>query len=440
MSLVAIVGRPNVGKSTLFNRLVETRQAIVFDEPGVTRDRNTGSCTWNGRTFTVVDTGGYVPDSADVFEAAIREQVEIALAEADVIIFVVDVVDGLIPSDASLLDVIRRSGKDAKRKVVLAANKVDNAKRELLAAEFYSLGLDEAIPMSAMTGSGTGDLLDRVVSLLPADDNVLSEPDVPRLAVVGRPNVGKSSLINALLDRPANIVTPIAGTTRDSIATRYKAFGFDFFLIDTAGLRRRARVKENIEFYSVMRTIRAIEECTIALIMIDATSGIEAQDLAILHLAERNRKGVVILVNKWDLADKTDKRADVNLKERIEERIAPLSGVPILFVSATEKLRLHKTLQVAKEVHLELQKRVPTRKLNDVIVPILQATPPPSVRGKLVRIKFMTQVDGKCPTFVCFGSNPELVRESYKRFVESRIREHFGFKGCPIQLYFRAKD
>ncbi len=439
MSIVAIVGRPNVGKSTLFNRLVERRQAIVFDQPGVTRDRNTGTATWGGRTFTLVDTGGYVPDSADVFEAAIREQIEIALVEADVVILVVDVIDGLMPPDKAILDVIRRRGKAGASRVVLAANKVDNAQRELMAAEFYSLGLSEAIPISAMSGSGTGDLLDRVVALLPPEDADPTEPQVPRLAIVGRPNVGKSSLINALLGRPQHIVTPIAGTTRDSVATRYTAYGFDFFLIDTAGLRRRARVKENIEFYSVMRTIRAIEECTLALIMLDATHGVEAQDLAILHLAERNRKPIVILVNKWDLIPKDDKKADIKYKELIEERIAPLSGVPILFISATDKLRLHKTLQVAKQVHEEMQRRVPTRQLNDTLLPIVTATPPPSVRGKFVRIKFMTQVEGRCPTFVFFGSHPELVRESYKRFLETQIRKHFGFAGCPLQLYFREK-
>jgi GTP-binding protein len=431
--IVAIVGRPNVGKSTLFNRMIEQRQAIVDDQPGVTRDRNYGVATWNGKLFSVIDTGGYVPQSADVFDAAIREQVEVALEEADVVVFVVDVKDGLTPYDAEILDIVRRRQKD---KVLLAANKADNYKNEMQAAEFYALGLKEVFPISALAGSGTGDLLDRVVELLPEGRATVLEEGIPKLAIIGRPNVGKSSFVNALLGRANNIVTPIAGTTRDSIATRYKAFGYDFYLVDTAGLRRKARVKDNVEFFSTIRTLRAIEECDLALLMLDAQHGIEAQDLAILNLVVKHRKGLIILVNKWDLVDKTP-TADRDMRKAIEERLLPLSGVPILFVSAHEKTRLVKALQTAKEVYDSRKRRLSTHELNEVLLPLVRQTPPAGQRGKLVRIKYVTQVPGPNPTFIFFSNYPMLIQEGYKRFLENKLREHFGFQGWPISIFFK---
>ncbi len=434
--IVAIVGRPNVGKSTLFNRLIEERKAIVDDQPGVTRDRNYGLGTWNGRMFSLIDTGGYIPESSDVFDAAIREQVEIALAEADVIIFVVDVMEGLTPFDQELLSIIR---KGQHGNVLVAANKADNYKRELLAAEFYALGLQEVFAISAMSGSGTGELLDRMVDLLPGHPVAVFEPGIPKLAIVGRPNVGKSSFVNALLGRNNNIVTPIAGTTRDSIATRYNAFGLDFYLVDTAGLRRKARVKDNVEFYSTLRTLRAIEECDVALLMLDGQQGIEAQDLSILSTLQRLRKGIVILVNKWDLVEKTA-TIDREYRKRVDERIAPLSHIPILFVSATEKTRLIKALQMAQTVYADKRRTVPTHKLNKIMLPLIVQTPPASQRGRLVRIKFVSQAkDAPSPTFLFFCNEPRLVQENYKRFLENKIRENFGFDGWPINIYFKEK-
>lgn len=431
--IVAIVGRPNVGKSTLFNRLIEQRQAIVDDQPGVTRDRNYGVATWNGKLFSVIDTGGYVPQSADVFDAAIREQVEVALEEADIVVFVVDVKDGLTPYDSEILDIVRRRQKN---NVLLAANKADNFKSEMQAAEFYQLGLQEVFPISALMGSGTGELLDRIVALLPQGRALVLEQGIPKLAIIGRPNVGKSSFVNALLGRSNNIVTPIAGTTRDSIATRYKAFGHDFYLVDTAGLRRKARIKDNVEFFSTIRTLRAIEECDLALLMLDAQHGIEAQDLAILNLVVKHRKGLIILVNKWDLVAQTP-GADRDLRKNIEERLQPLSGVPILFVSAHEKTRLVKALQTAKEVYDDRTRRLSTRELNEVLLPLVRQTPPAGQRGKLVRIKYVTQVPGPNPTFIFFSNYPMLIQEGYKRFLENKLREHFGFQGWPLSIFFK---
>lgn len=434
--IVAIVGRPNVGKSTLFNRLIEQRLAIVDDQPGVTRDRNYGTCHWAGREFSVVDTGGYIPESADVFAAAIREQVEIALEQADVVVFVVDTVDGLLPIDAEVLDVIRRRGKD---KVVLVANKADNAMRTYTSAEFLALGLGEVYPISALSGAGTGELLDRILELLPADVEPEYTADVPRLAIVGRPNVGKSSLVNALVGQTVQIVTPLAGTTRDAQAVRYQAFGFDYYLVDTAGLRRKAKVNDNVEYYSAIRTLRALEECDIALLLFDATTGLEAQDLAILRQVEKHRKGLVLLANKWDLVDKNQKGADTNLQQHVAERIAPMKHVPLVLISATEKLRLHKTMEVVKHMVAERGQVIPTRQLNDYLLPILAATPPPSTRGKLIRIKFVSQVDGRVPTILLFTNYPKLIPESYKRFVEAQVRARYPFMGWPMNLFFREK-
>lgn len=435
--IVAIVGRPNVGKSTLFNRLIESRLAIVFDEPGVTRDRNTGVCEWNGREFTVIDTGGYIPLSGDVFAAAVREQVEIALEDAQVVIFVVDVKEGLTPGDEEILDVIRRRKKDQAH-VLLAVNKVDNPGRDFLASEFYALGFNEIFNFSALSGAGTGELLDAVVKALPDDVRPDYEPGVPRIAVVGRPNVGKSSFVNALLGRNERIVTPIAGTTRDATATRYTQFGMDFYLVDTAGLRKKARVEENVEYFSTIRTIKAIQEADITLLMIDAQTKLEAQDLAILHLIEKHRKALILLVNKWDLVAKSG-TTDREFRAHIEERIAPLSGVPVVFISATEKTRVLKAMQTAQEVYKDRNRRIPTRELNDTLIPIFEQTSPPSQRGKLIRIKFVTQVEGRVPTFVFFCNYPKLVRENYKRFIEGQIRKLYGFDGWPISLYFREK-
>lgn len=432
--IVAIIGRPNVGKSTLFNRLVEQRKAIVDNMPGITRDRLYGSCEWNGRVFTVIDTGGYVPESDDLFEAAIREQVEIALDQADIVLFVTDVTEGVHVTEHTIADVIRRHGKS---QVMLVANKTDFYERAPLAAEFYALGLGEVHSIAAISGSGTGDLLDAVVEALPPPAPDEEDLDaVPKLAIVGRPNVGKSSLVNALMGKEAHIVTPIAGTTRDSLMTRYQAFGFDYFLIDTAGLRKKAKIHDNVEFYSTLRTIRAIEACDVAILMIDATTGMEAQDLAILRTIAQQRKGLIIAANKWDLVDKI-KGADRILYESIEQRVAPLSHVPVLLISATEKTRIHKLMETVQEVVAARNRHISTRELNETLLPIIQQTPPQTSRGRRIKIKHITMVKGRTPSFVFFTNHPDGVAENYRRFLTNVLRREYGFNGWPISLYFR---
>jgi len=431
-NIVAIVGRPNVGKSTLYNRLTETRKAIVDDYSGVTRDRHYGIAEWTDKHFTVIDTGGYVAHSDDVFEAAIREQVVIAIEEATVILFMVDVVTGITDLDDDIAKLLRRSQKP----VFVVVNKVDNNQRLTDASTFYSLGLGEIYPLSSMSGSGTGELLDEVIKHFEPEDE--DENQLPKYAIVGRPNVGKSSLINALIGRERNIVTPIAGTTRDSIHIHYNQFGHEFMLIDTAGLRKKTKVKENIEFYSVMRTIKALEEADVVILMIDAVEGIESQDINIFHLAEKNKKGIVILVNKWDLIEKNTKTTGI-FEEQIYQKIAPFIDVPIVFTSVVEKQRIYKSLEAASKVYENKLKKIPTSKLNDVMLPIIENFPPPAVKGKYVKIKYITQINATSPMFAFFCNLPQYVKEPYKRFIENKIRENFDFTGVPIQILFRQK-
>jgi GTP-binding protein len=431
-NIVAIIGRPNVGKSTLFNRLTESRHAIVDPTAGVTRDRHYGKVEWNGREFTLIDTGGYITGSEDVFEKEIRKQVQIAIDEATILLFVVDTHDGVTRFDKDVATLVRKSGK----KVFLVANKADNSERIAYSADFYELGIGEVYPVSAISGSGTGDLLDQVVKALdPLEPE--EETPVPRIAIVGRPNVGKSSLTNALLGHERNIVTEIAGTTRDAIHTRYKAFNHDFWLIDTAGIRKKAKVHEDLEFYSVMRSIKAIEDCDVVLLMLDATLGIEAQDLAIFDLAIKNHKGIVIAVNKWDLIEKDTKTAK-EFEDKIRERLAPFKDVPIIFTSATEKQRILKAIETALEVYGRKTQQISTRKLNDFFLPLMEAMPPPAIKGKYVKVKFVTQMKG-IPMFILFCNLPQYVTENYKRFLENKMREHFNFTGVPIQLVMRKK-
>lgn len=431
---MAIVGRPNVGKSTLFNRLVQARQAIVEETSGVTRDRHYGKSDWNGIGFSVIDTGGYVIGSEDVFEGEIRKQVSLAIEEADVIIFVVDAREGLHVLDTEVANMLRQSGKN----VFLVANKVDNPDRISDAQEFYALGLGEVYPVSAINGSGTGEILDDVVKLLPEKDNE-AEEELPKFAVVGRPNVGKSSIVNAFLGVERNIVTDVAGTTRDSIHTRYNAYGMDFMLVDTAGLRKKSKVFENIEFYSVLRAIRSIEDCDVAILLIDAQFGVEAQDLNILHLIEKNRKGLVVVVNKWDLIEKTS-NTHVAYEKAIKERLEPFTDVPIIFTSVINKQRIFKVLETANEVYQNRKKNIATSVLNEVLLPIIESFPPPAAsRGKYIKIKYITQLKTHYPQFVFFCNLPKDVKDSYKRFLENKIREQFDFKGVPIQLFFRQK-
>ena len=431
-NIVAIIGRPNVGKSTLFNRLTESRQAIVDSVAGVTRDRHYGKVEWNAREFTVIDTGVYITGSDDVFEAEIRKQVQIAIDEANLLVFVVDSNDGVTRFDKDVAVLIRKSGK----KCFLVVNKIDTPDKTPYASEFYTLGMGDVYPVSAASGGGTGELLDDIIKALPNPEDE-QEEKLPRIAIVGRPNVGKSSLTNALLGNERNIVTPVAGTTRDSINTRYNAFGNDFWLIDTAGIRKKAKVHEDLEFYSVMRSIRAIESSDVILMMIDATLGLEAQDLSIFDLAIKNHKGVVILVNKWDLIDK-DATTAKKMEDEIRERLAPFKDVPIIFVSVLEKQRVLKAIEVAIEVYHNRRQIIPTRKLNEFFEPVLEAYPPPALKGKYVKIKYVTQMKG-IPMFIFFCNLPQYVSESYKRYLENKLREHFNFSGVPIEIVMRKK-
>lgn len=431
--IVAIVGRPNVGKSTLFNRLTGTREAIVDEASGVTRDRNYGSANWNGVDFSVIDTGGYVQNSDDIFEEEINKQVLLAIEEADLILFMVDVTTGIHALDSSVASLLRRMNK----KALVVVNKVDNNERIAEAAEFYKLGLGDYFPLSSINGSGTGDLLDEVVKNLPSEEPE-AIPDLPRVAIVGRPNVGKSSLVNSLLGEERNIVTPLAGTTRDSIFTRFNKFQHDFLLVDTAGLRKKGKVSEDIEFYSVMRAVRTIENSDICLLLLDATRGIESQDLNILSLIQKNNKGLIVLVNKWDLVEKESNTAKIIEKE-IREKTAPFTDYPILFISAINKQRIHKVLEEIERVNTNRSRKISTSELNEVMLGIVNSNPPPSLKGKYVKIKYVTQLPVFTPTFAFFCNLPQYVKDPYKRFIENRMREKFDFTGVPVRIYFRKK-
>lgn len=434
--LVAIVGRPNVGKSTLFNRLTHTRHAIVSDTAGTTRDRQYGKVEWNGKVFSLVDTGGWVVNSDDVFEEAIREQVLVATQEADLVLFVVDVETGVTDWDEDVANILRR----AKLPVVLVANKVDNSGNAYEAAQFYSLGLGEPQCVSAISGSGTGDLLDFILDRLPQDQKEEVEEEIPRFAVVGRPNAGKSSIINAFIGEDRHIVTEIAGTTRDSIYTRYTKFGFDFYLVDTAGIRRKNKVTEDLEFYSVMRSIRAIENSDVCILMIDATRGIEGQDMNIFQLIQKNNKSLVVVVNKWDLVkDKSQKAIDF-FKNAIYQRMSPFVDFPIIFASALTKQRIFKVLETAKDVYLNRTRHIGTNKLNEVMLPIIEQTPPPSTKGKYIKIKYCSQLPNThIPSFVFYANLPQYIKEPYRRFLENKIRENWQMHGCPINIFIRQK-
>ena len=435
-NLVAIVGRPNVGKSTLFNRLTQSRKAIVSDTAGTTRDRQYGKCSWNGREFSVVDTGGWVVKSDDIFEDAIRRQVIVATEEADLVLFVVDVETGLTDWDEDVALILRRT----KLPVILVANKVDNSGEYYTAAEFYKLGLGEPQCISAATGGGTGDLLDLLLTKLNTDDSEEVEENIPRFAVVGRPNAGKSSLINAFIGEDRNIVTEIAGTTRDSIYTRYDKFGFDFYLVDTAGIRRKNKVTEDLEFYSVMRSIRSIENSDVCILMIDATRGIETQDMNIFQLIQKNNKSLVVVVNKWDLVEDKSQQAIDTFLNAIRNRMAPFVDFPIIFASALTKQRIFKVLETAKEVYLNRKIRIGTSKLNEVLLPLIEAFPPPSIKGKYIKIKYVAQLpDTQIPSFVFYANLPQYVKEPYKRFLENKIRENWSLHGCPINVFVRQK-
>ena len=434
-NIVAIVGRPNVGKSTLFNRLTESRNAIVKEISGVTRDRLYGKGEWNGVQFSVIDTGGYVKGSDDIFEGEIRKQVEIAIQEANVIVFMVDVTTGIIDLDEKVAGLLRKS----KKPVFIAANKVDSNDRIGLSAEFYQFGLGDVFDLSATNGTGTGELLDEVVKHFDKEDESVNEKDhLPRIAIVGRPNVGKSSLVNALTGEERNIVTNISGTTRDSINTRYNAFGFDFMLIDTAGIRKKAKVQEDIEYYSVLRSVRTIEEADVCIFMIDAEEGLQKQDLSIYYMIEKNSKGVVVLVNKWDLVEK-DQNTMTAYEEKIREQLAPFNDVPIIFTSTITKQRIHKALEATMLVYENRTKKISTSVLNEVMQEIILATPPPALKGKYIRIKYIQQLPTHSPAFAFFCNLPQYVPESYKRFLENRLREKFDFCGVPIRIYFRKK-
>lgn len=431
--IVAIVGRPNVGKSTLFNRLTESQHAIVDETSGVTRDRLYGKSEWTGKEFSVIDTGGYIRNSDDIFEEEIRKQVDIAMEEANLILFVVDVVSGITDLDEAVAEILRKAKKD----VLLVVNKVDNNQRILDANEFYKFGLGDPLCISSINGSGTGELLDKIVSFI-KDDKQEEELDIPKYTVLGRPNVGKSSLINALIGEERNIVTPISGTTRDSINTRYNKFGQDFYLVDTAGIRKKGKVTENLEFYSVLRSIRALEQADVCLLMIDATLGIESQDMNIIKLIQKNRKGIVIIVNKWDLIDKETNTAK-DYTEKIHSKIAPFTDVPIIFTSVINKQRIHKVLEEAQRVYENRKKKIATSKLNEVMLEAIASYAPPSVKGKYIKIKYVTQLSTRFPSFAFFCNLPQYVKEPYKRYLENKLRENFDFTGCPIQIFMRKK-
>ena len=435
--LVAIVGRPNVGKSTLFNRLTGTRQAIVSEVAGTTRDRQYGKCEWGNREFSLVDTGGWVVNSDDIFEEEIRKQVSLATEEADLILFVTDIKNGVTDLDDAVAGILRRS----KVPVILCSNKTDNNEARYEAAEFYSLGLGEPLCVSAATGSGTGDLLDVIIEKLgPENGGDEAEENIPRFSVVGRPNAGKSSLINAFIGEDRHIVTDIAGTTRDSILTRYDKFGFDFFLVDTAGIRRKNKVTEDLEFYSVMRSIRAIENSDVCILLIDATRGIESQDLNIVQIIQRNNKSLVVVVNKWDLVEDKSKEAIAHFENAIRNRMAPFTDFPIIFASALTKQRIFRVLEVAKEVYMARKRHVSTSKLNEEMLPLIEAYPPPSMKGKYIKIKYCAQLPNtQIPSFVFYANLPQYVKEPYKRFLENKIRERWNFLGTPINIFIRQK-
>ena len=435
-NLVAIVGRPNVGKSTLFNRLTRTRQAIVNEQAGTTRDRQYGKSEWLGKEFSVVDTGGWVVNSDDIFEGEIRKQVVLAMEEADVILFLVDVVNGVTDLDMEVASILRRT----KKPVLVVANKTDNNDLQYNAAEFYSLGLGDPYCISAVSGYGTGDLLDLVVSKFSKDADEIIEEDVPRFAVVGRPNAGKSSIVNAFIGEDRNIVTEIAGTTRDSIYTRYDKFGFDFYLVDTAGIRKKNKVNEDLEYYSVLRSIRAIENSDVCILMLDATRGIEGQDLNIFSLVQRNQKGLVVVVNKWDLVEEKTAKVMNNYESAIRERLAPFTDFPIIFTSATTKQRIFKVLELAQEVYKARTTRIATARLNEEMLPLIEAYPPPSNKGKYIKIKYVTQLPNtQVPSFVFFANLPQYVKEPYKRFLENKMRERWKLSGTPINIFIRQK-
>lgn len=435
-NLVAIVGRPNVGKSTLFNRLTNSRKAIVSEEAGTTRDRQYGKCEWNGKEFSVVDTGGWVVNSDDIFEEEIRKQVVIATEEADLVLFLVDVNTGVTDLDEDVAQILRRT----KLPVILVANKTDNNEQRYYAAEFYKLGLEEPFCISAATGSGTGDLLDEILDRLKDVHEETVEEGIPRFAVVGRPNTGKSSIINAFIGEQRNIVTDIPGTTRDSIYTRYDKFGFDFYLVDTAGIRRKNKVTENLEFYSVMRSIRSIENSDVCILMIDATRGIEAQDMNIFQLVQKNNKSLVVVVNKWDLVENKSQVVIDTFENAIRNRMAPFTDFPIVFASALTKQRIYKVLETAKNVYLARKARIGTNKLNEVMLPLIEAYPPPSIKGKYIKIKYCSQLPNTTiPSFVFYANLPQYVKEPYKRFLENKIRENWTLTGTPINVYVRQK-
>ena len=435
-NLVAIVGRPNVGKSTLFNRLTKTRQAIVNEQAGTTRDRQYGKSEWLGREFSVVDTGGWVVNSDDIFEGEIRKQVMLAVEEADVILFVVDVMNGVTDLDMEVAGILRRT----KKPVLMVANKTDNNDLQYNAAEFYSLGLGDPYCISALSGFGTGDLMDLLVSKFKKDTVEEIDEEIPRFAVVGRPNAGKSSIVNAFIGEDRNIVTDIAGTTRDSIYTRYEKFGFDFYLVDTAGIRKKNKVTEDLEYYSVIRSIRSIEGADVCILMIDATRGVESQDLNIFSLIQKNQKGLVVVVNKWDLVENKDVKVMKTFEEAIRSRFAPFTDFPIVYASALTKQRIFKVLEEAKEVYKARTNRVPTARLNEEMLPLIEAYPPPSNKGKYIKIKYCTQLPNtQVPSFVFFANLPQYVKEPYKRFLENKMREKWNFSGTPINIYIRQK-